>query len=54
MDPTPFSIADAHFKECQLVHEFLNKRIRPGIEHAKNDANESHILFHGLLLRALG
>src|SRR5438128_818795 len=53
MESTAFSIAEAHFKECQLVHEFLNTRIRSRVQRALEGSNESHVMLHGVLLRSL-
>ena len=53
MDAIALSIGEAHFKECPLVHEFLTARVRPRIEHAFDHSNNSHGMFHGILLRAL-
>lgn len=52
---TAFQIAEASFKECQHVHEFLNARVRPRLEHALGDQpTKEQGDFHGLFLRALG
>jgi hypothetical protein len=55
MMPTPFVLAEASFKECQLAHEFLNRRVRPRIEHAIAETAPAPTAqtFHGVFLRAL-
>ncbi len=49
----PFKIAEAYFKDCQVVHEFLNTRVRARLPPI-DVKDESQLLFHGMFLRALG
>jgi hypothetical protein len=51
---TAFSMGEAHFKECQLVHDFLNARVRPRVVQAASSApNAESETFVGVLLRGI-
>lgn len=54
MNATPFALAQARFRECQLCEEFLSRRVGPRIEHAlEGDSSGVRQTYLGLFLRAL-
>ena len=50
MEPTVFATWEALFKECRLVHQFLNEGIRPRVQRAANASTDD---FYGMLLRTI-